>query len=350
LSDVYSGRPAVRSPLTFAAFATFFPTQIAGPIKRYEEFVPQLDSPAPHDWAMTGAGVRLIVIGLFKKVALADNLAPVVLHGFQRTAAGDVVLGRLDTWGVVLAFALQIYFDFSGYTDIGRGSALLLGFRVPENFVRPYFARNASDFWRRWHISLSTWLRDYLYIPLGGNRSHRVRNLLITMVLGGLWHGASWTFIVWGAWHGAFLALYWAIRPWWRARMAADRHIPGAIAAVAGWALTFLLVLVGWVFFRAADLAQAVTILHVMVGRYVTPTASLTAGERFTVLIIATGCFAVEGIQEWHARVPAEGTLRARRDFILWQQRLQPAGLVCLFALTLLAKPSVGPRFFYFQF
>ena len=158
--DVFKGQPAVTSLPRFALFAAFFPTQVAGPIKRYQDFVPQMERPAAFDWANIRDGMRLIVVGLFKKSALADNLAPLVVLGFQQAAPDNAALGPGDAWLVVLSLALQIYFDFSGYSDIVCGSALLLGYKVPENFGRPYLATSISDFWRRWHISLSTWLRD----------------------------------------------------------------------------------------------------------------------------------------------------------------------------------------------
>lgn len=199
--DINRGSVPVKNWLEFSIFGAFFPTQIAGPIKRYEDFVPQLNRQPSFSLPRIGEGLKYILWGLFKKVVLADNLAPLVAIGFGQAvggAGGNASLSSGDAWLTVLAFTLQIYFDFSGYTDMGRGSAMLLGFNLPENFKFPYLAANISDFWRRWHITLSGWLRDYIYIPLGGNRKGRYRNLLITMVLGGLWHGANWTFIIWG--------------------------------------------------------------------------------------------------------------------------------------------------------
>ncbi|MDQ2808902.1 MAG: hypothetical protein M3Z04_18660 [Chloroflexota bacterium] len=207
--DVWRGSPPVRNFVQFALFAAFFPTQIAGPIKRYQAFVHQLQEHPRFDAQLAGDGVYLILRGLFKKVILADGLARIANLGFNTPAD----LNSVDTWIAVYAFAFQIFFDFSGYTDIGRGSAQLFGFTVPENFAAPYLARNLSDFWRRWHISLSSWLRDYLFIPLGGSRGSRLfnyRNLFLTMTLGGLWHGAAGHFLLWGAYQGAGLvALRW---------------------------------------------------------------------------------------------------------------------------------------------
>jgi len=256
LVDVRSGTKPIVGPLRFGLFAAFFPSQIAGPIKRFQDFDEQVRTPRVFDAKMFGDGLNLIVLGMFKKVALGDNLAPIAAAGF----ANPLAMGTVDAWLAVLAFTLQIYFDFSGYTDIGRGSAMLLGFKLPENFNMPYIARSIQDFWHRWHMSLSTWLRDYLFIPLGGSRGGKVatmRNLFITMLLGGLWHGASWHFVVWGGFHGVCLAIH---RIW-------DKFAEGKPALVkaggtwsgkaAAWLVTFLAVIAGWVLFRANTLTEA---------------------------------------------------------------------------------------------
>ena len=204
ITDVYKGSKPIVNFVNFSLFAAFFPSQIAGPIKRYQDFIKQLEIPRVFSAQKFEAGITLILQGLFKKVALADNLSPIVSQGFSHATA----LGAGEAWFAALAFAAQIYCDFSGYTDMGRGSALLMGFDLPDNFNWPYLASSLTDFWRRWHISLSSWLRDYLYIPLGGSKCSLPRrhfNLFATMVLGGLWHGASWHFVVWGAFHGSGL-------------------------------------------------------------------------------------------------------------------------------------------------
>jgi alginate O-acetyltransferase complex protein AlgI len=213
-------------------------------------------------------GLLLLLQGLFKKIALADNLSPVVNQGFAHAAT----LGGADAWVAALAFAAQIYCDFSGYTDMGRGSALMLGFDLPDNFNLPYIARSLTDFWKRWHISLSSWLRDYLYIPLGGSKCSLVRrhaNLLITMVLGGLWHGASWHFVVWGAFHGTGLILCHSYDHWLKNSSSTVtgflRQLHStATGGVLSMLLTFVFVLVGWVFFRAETMAEALNVLHGM--------------------------------------------------------------------------------------
>jgi len=353
LVDVRRGQPIVRSPLDFAVFASFFPTMIAGPIKRYEDFVPQLHRPARWDWGRAAEGTRLLILGLFKKVALADNLAPLVELGFRHVGLGQAGLTAGDAWLVIIGFALQIYFDFSGYTDMGRGSALLLSYSVPENFGRPYLARNIADFWRRWHISLSTWLRDYLYIPLGGKRSWRWRNLVITMVLGGLWHGANWTFLIWGAFHGLLLVMFSRSMPGWLPPLWGQARAWRPLCAVLTWGLTMGLVAVGWVFFRAADIREALAMLGAMFGVAASEAPVLSSTQRASVLIVLVSCLTAEGIQESRQRrrpSPSPAAPRPERGLASWWPHLQPVGYVLLFVLTLLLQPSSGPRFIYFQF
>lgn len=263
LTDVFKGSKPIVSPLRFALFASFFPSQIAGPIKRFQDFEHQLSLKRTFRSPLFGQGVFLIAQGLFKKVVLGDNLAPLANAGFKHPE----LLGTGDAWMCTAAFALQIYYDFSGYTDIGRGSAMLLGFELPENFNMPYIARSLREFWHRWHISLSTWLRDYLFIPLGGSRgkeSSTLANLLITMLLGGLWHGAAWHFVVWGAFHGTGLA----INRVFDDACKRSAQLSAAVASPAGqigcYALTLLAVLAGWVLFRADTIGDAATIYSAM--------------------------------------------------------------------------------------
>src|SRR5262249_10424939 len=225
-----------------AVYILFFPHLVAGPIVRPQEFLPQLKYEKRWSWSRHLLGLRIFLIGLFKKAVIADNLAPVADAVF----ASPWNFGTLAIWLGVLCYSVQIYCDFSGYSDMAVGLAHTLGFKLPANFRMPYLARDISEFWRRWHLTLSTWLRDYLYIPLGGNRRGEgatYRNLILTMFLGGLWHGAAWTFAVWGLYHGLLLALHKAIRlPDWRWWPALQPLF------CLG---TFLSVSVGWVFFRA---------------------------------------------------------------------------------------------------
>ncbi len=241
--DVHRGdAPAERNPVDFFLFVTFFPQLVAGPIERATHLLPQIRRRRSFDESDLGVGVYLILQGYVKKVVIADNLKPVVdsLFGFDNLTAPLVAVG-------LLAFAFQIYGDFSGYTDIARGVARLMGFNLLLNFRRPYIAANPSEFWRRWHITLSNWFRDYVYIPLGGNRSGPGRvlaNLMATMVLSGLWHGASTNFILWGAFHGVLLIAH---RLWREARPEPSRS---PLARGASIAVFFTLTVYGWMLFR----------------------------------------------------------------------------------------------------
>ena len=246
--DVYRGRTAPITNLAdYALFVAFFPQLMAGPIERAGHLMPQILGPRRTTSDHVSAGMTLILWGYFKKIVIADNVATIanqVFDGYQGYQGLDLVIGAL-------AFTLQIYGDFSGYSDIARGIAKLMGFDLAVNFRLPYMAGSPSEFWQRWHISLSSWLRDYLYISLGGNRNgewQTLRNLMLTMLLGGLWHGAAWNFVVWGGYHGALLIAYRVL----------DRS-----PASSGWfrrtlrvALMFMLVVLGWVFFRAESFAQ----------------------------------------------------------------------------------------------
>ncbi len=246
--DVYRREQvAVRNPFDYALFLSFFPQLVAGPIVRANRFFADLEAWSGPGIEDLSRGIFLVVLGLTKKMALADNFAKVADLYFGNLGQHP---GILDAWSGTLAFTFQIFFDFSGYTDMAIGMAKLLGFHFPVNFRRPYLAGSLSEFWRRWHISLSTWLRDYLYIPLGGNRggaAKSYRNLMLTMLLGGLWHGASWNFVIWGSWHGILLAV--------------ERSLGLEKPRIWRIPLVFLFVLHGWVFFRAATFVDAIQVL-----------------------------------------------------------------------------------------
>ncbi|NKB17033.1 MAG: MBOAT family protein [Pseudanabaena sp. CRU_2_10] len=251
--DIYRGEAPARNFLSFAVYKTFFAKLLAGPIVRYQEFAPQLTSRSQPLLENLVEGVWLIACGAAKKAILADNLGQLVELSFANIDRA----GSTDLWLALCAFALQIYFDFSGYVDMGRGSALLLGFNLPRNFDFPYFASSISDFWRRWHMTLGSWLRDYLYIPLGGSRQGITRNcinLLIVMLVAGIWHGANWGFVIWGIWHGVLLVGH-RLSALLTSRFAALttlwKTLPGQIMAIA---ITQVLVSIGWLPFRLPNL------------------------------------------------------------------------------------------------
>jgi len=338
-TDVYRrDLVAKRSALDFALFISFFPHLIAGPIIRPTNFFPQVGKLLALSNEDARWGLREILKGLFKKVALSNFYAPIAdayFHAGQWNGAG------VPAWVGVLAFSMQIYFDFSGYTDIARGCARLLGYRFPSNFERPYLATDIADFWRRWHISLSSWLRDYLYIPLGGNRHGELRtstNLMIVMGLGGLWHGASWNFAAWGLYHGTLLVLH----RYWR-KLATTSGIIGAVDHVAlkpVWiALTFLLVTVGWIPFRAPDFATTWHTLQALLGA---PDTTLVRAHPAIVAIpLATLMFCIldarRRVQDW---------LVERAGF----PAAVVAGTMAILALELFGQIDAKIPFVYFQF
>jgi D-alanyl-lipoteichoic acid acyltransferase DltB (MBOAT superfamily) len=268
LVDAYQGRVKEYNFIHYTLFVTYFPHLIAGPVLHHREMMPQFAHAATYriNWENVATGLMLFTLGLCKKTLLADALAPFVNGVF-----GGVQMGMLPTsyeaWAGALAYTLQIYFDFSGYTDMALGIALMFGIRLPINFYSPYKATSIIEFWRCWHMTLSRFLRDYLYFPLGGNRKGKLRryvNLMATMLLGGLWHGAGWTFVLWGTLHGIYLA----INHLWRDLVVAKLPLrfPAWLAALTGGALTFVAVVAAWVLFRSADIGHAAVMLKAMFG------------------------------------------------------------------------------------
>ncbi|MEP7156230.1 MAG: MBOAT family O-acyltransferase [Betaproteobacteria bacterium] len=333
--DVYLHRaqPA-KNFLDYALFVTFFPHLVAGPIMRPTELVPQFAEPRRATPDMLRFGLALMTLGLFQKVVLADSfLAPAAEMIFD----GSKVPGVLDGWIGTLAFSGQIFCDFAGYSTTAIGAAMCLGFAMPDNFRFPYAAVGFSDFWRRWHITLSSWLRDYLYIPLGGNRHGEARTylaLMVTMLLGGLWHGASWTFVVWGGLHGLYLAAERALR----GRFPGYR--PGPLAFVLLGLLTYALVNITWVFFRAHSFSKAWLVLNGMLGLNahavpILPTVHLTM---VTIIISAIV------LAHWRMR---DQTLEAAIG------RTPPAVLAFILAFMaffIVIAQGTGNAFIYFQF
>ncbi len=332
--DVYLGRsrPA-RHFLDYALYVTFFPHLVSGPIVRATELVPQFEQPRRATREMLGWGLALLVLGLFEKVVVADGLlAPVVEHVY---ATELTTVSTLDAWSGTFAFAGQIFCDFAGYSTCAIGVALCLGFSLPQNFRFPYAAIGFSDFWRRWHISLSAWLRDYLYIPLGGSRKGPTRtqiNLLLTMLIGGLWHGASWTFVVWGGLHGLYLVgervakRYAGDAPFWETT-------PGKLLLVL---VTFVLVCLAWVFFRATSFGQAFRIVGAMFGAGAGAVHLGYAGTLIPIALLLT--------VQWFLRDTTLETVVERTSTPVRIAALS-AMLICLVLF-----PGVDRAFIYFQF
>jgi len=330
--DVYRGRQrSISNFVDLALFISFFPPLVAGPIVRAVNFLPQLVSVRKFSDVDVRGAVILFLAGFIKKACIADAVAPVVDRYFAQPAN----FTAMSAWIGVLFYAIQIYCDFSGYTDMAIAAARLIGYKLPINFQFPYFAQSVSDFWRRWHISLSSWLRDYLYIPLGGNRGPRgfaYRNIMITMLLGGLRHGAAWTFVLWGALHGTALLIH---REWTRL----TNGLAWAQRAMhwLAWPITLYLVCVAWIFFRAHDLSRAGTILKQFVLFRGGGNEHL---HRWMLLIIAALVFI-----HW---------LNSRRWFAeSWRRLPAPvfaAAYGCTFAVVLLFVPPHYTPFIYFQF
>ncbi len=249
-----------RKPVNYGLFVTYFPHLLSGPILHHAQMMPQFDHPSifRFNWGRFTVGLFLLSCGLFKKIILADNLSVYVGRIFSLAETGDKMT-FVESWFGALAYTLQIYFDFSGYSDAAVGMSLMFGIRLPMNFFSPYQATSIIDFWRRWHMTLSRFLRDYLYIPLGGNRHGPLRrhlNLMITMLLGGLWHGAGWTFVIWGGLHGFYLL----VAHLWR------DHVALPMPRLLGWMLTFLAVVIAWVWFRGETPAGVWALLQGMYG------------------------------------------------------------------------------------
>jgi len=328
--DVYRGDMKARKGLIeFTTALAFFPQLVAGPILRARQILPQFHTLPIPTWDMAKNGFLLITIGLFKKT-IADLLAAPAMTAFDGTA-----VSLIETWTGVLAFAGQIYGDFSGYSDMAIGIALLLGFKIPLNFRLPYFARSPVDFWRRWHISLSSWLRDYLYIPLGGKNA-RLRNIFITMLLGGLWHGAAWTFIAWGAFHGVIITATHYMSQ--LSILNGFVHSKSKILTFIKWLITFYLILLGWVLFRATSIDSAWEIFVNMHSLSGLPEAGVHAQ---TILILCVVALLVMHLIDRF--VINSGEKFQNKPWVFWPF------LIIIFSLCLLiGEPSNA--FIYFQF
>jgi len=329
--DIYRGRARpLSSVIDFALYVSLFPQLVAGPIIRFSELADQLKG-RTHTLEKFSRGASFFSLGMAKKILLANPC------GFAADAAFNAgSVDVLDAWIGALAYAFQIYFDFSGYSDMAIGLGLMFGFVFPKNFNSPYLAESITDFWRRWHISLSTWLRDYLYLPLGGNRKGPWRtyvNLAVVMLLGGLWHGAAWNFVVWGGIHGVWLAIE---------RALGKRSLYGALPRPARVALTFLGVLITWVFFRAPDLPAAGRYLASMFGfAEAQPAAALLGSILHTPYSLAS--LAMAALVTWGAPQTWD-----------WTRRLTAPKAGMALALLILALIAMGSQgfnpFIYFNF
>lgn len=341
--DVYRGviRPLDRW-IDYMFYLSFFPQLVAGPIVRARDFIPQIRQPLRVTRRMFGLGVALIIIGLIKKAVISDYIS---LNFVDRIFDDPALYSGFECLMGIYGYALQIYCDFSGYSDMAIGIALLLGFRFPKNFDAPYKSATITEFWRRWHISLSSWLRDYLYISLGGNRKGRVRtyvNLLLTMLLGGLWHGAAVRFILWGALHGVALALHkmWMAMVPWAKINGKDMNI---VLRVAGIVLTFNLVCFGWLLFRAEDMQTVHVMLYQILNNFnpaIIP--QVVEGYKAVFALIVLG-YAMHFLPE---KIDIDIRNRVVNASFWWQVALMALTIWCVMQI----KSSDIQPFIYFQF
>ncbi len=340
--DIYRGKIRPWNSFSdFALYVTFFPQLVAGPIVRAFDFLPQLTSVRRASSAMMGWGLFLISLGLFQKVILADAIfAPVV-----ETVFGAVQnASPLDGWIGVLAFSSQVFFDFSGYSTCAIGTGLCLGFTLPDNFRFPYSAIGFTDFWRRWHVSLSSWLRDYLYFPLGGNRKGMLRtqiNLMLTMLLGGLWHGASWNFVIWGGLQGTYLIVERGLKQIFSGKTGDRKGAPAGAGGFFLALLTFGLLNFSWIFFRAGDLTSSLILLKTMTYAGAVGQSSLLPLSEVITVFLLTGALVTT---HWFMR---HTSLEAVAAEIPWVIR---ALIASFFIIALVLAPGEDRAFIYFQF
>jgi alginate O-acetyltransferase complex protein AlgI len=348
--EVYRGNfKAERSLLHFATYVMFYPQLVAGPIERPQNLLHQFREHHHFDWTRFHEGLQLMATGFFRKIVIADRAAVLVntVYATPSSYSGPQLLVATGF------FAVQIYCDFAGYSEIARGTAKVMGFELMRNFDRPYLASSIADFWRRWHISLSTWFRDYVYFPLGGNRHGLARMCLaigVVFLVSGLWHGANWTFVIWGALHAAFMIAYVATSGV-RERAAASLGAAGRTTMrLAGWLTTMVLVGLAWVFFRAANLSDAMLILRRIAAEpFARQPMNLHPGldsTQFAIaLVLIAGLFVVEAINARRPMMPVLGQ-RPR-----WQRWSAYYAFAVVFALLVLWGPERNAQpFIYFQF
>jgi D-alanyl-lipoteichoic acid acyltransferase DltB (MBOAT superfamily) len=363
LVDAYRGIAREYSFTHYLLFATYFPHLIAGPILHHAEIMPQFESPLPYRFSSRSfaMGMTILTIGLAKKVLVADHFGATASPVFDAAHAG-VSIPLTAAWVGILSYSFQLYFDFSGYTDMAIGISRLFGVDLPINFYSPYKSASIIEFWQRWHMTLSRFLRDYLYIPLGGNRKgvfRRYLNLMVTMLLGGLWHGANYTFLLWGTLHGLYLAANHALRSLRRRAGSADAvpAIRTASAMLAGRVATFLCVSVAWVFFRADDLGAASDLLRGMLGLSgltVHPRAGVTQHLLVRSLPEFAAVFLAAGVLVWAMPNTRQIADRLERAFDnpaaeRFYLRIVPATAGVVLALAVLEMRKIS-SFLYFQF
>jgi len=331
--DIYRRRfRANRDPVDIALYISLFPQLVAGPIVRYKTVARQLDA-RRFTLARVSVGARIFIIGLAQKVLVADVVAPLVQVAFDQVHDRSM----LEAWIGLLSYTVQIYFDFAGYSNMAIGLGIVLGFTFPRNFRLPYTSLSITEFWRRWHMSLSSWLRDYLYIPLGGNRGSNAqtyRNLVMVFLLCGLWHGANWTFVLWGAWHGAFLVI----------ERLGLQSVLARFPTLIRWLYALLAVMGGWVLFRAASLPEAVNYFAGLAGRHGLAELSFDMHDALSERAIATlaiGCV-LAIVPRWLPNCPAPLFLRASADVTVTFALL-------IFSMITVAAGAYSP-FLYFRF
>ncbi|HEY9772805.1 MAG TPA: MBOAT family O-acyltransferase [Planktothrix sp.] len=349
--DIYYGSKPVKSFMEFTAFASFFPSQIAGPIKRYQDFVRRLRDPERFSKPLCFEAMTLILQGLMKKVAIADPIGIFVFGAFSRLQH----MSSADAFIAAAGFFIQVYCDFSGYTDIGRGSALLLGIRLPENFDLPYLSRDLADFWRRWHMSLGYWLRDYVYIPLGGSRAGRFlnwRNLFLTMVACGLWHGASWHYVVFGAMQGLGLI----VNREWKNLLKASAPLRAVCETFAGrclsTAITASFIMMTFCVFRAPDLPRAFNILHEMFtfsGECLL-WGPISRSSLVPLITVYSGFWLVSELAKRRPQLFGKFVDLSQGHALEFATPLRMASWTAAILLTVAARPTEAVPFVYFQF
>ncbi|MBU6454186.1 MAG: hypothetical protein KGS72_20575 [Cyanobacteria bacterium REEB67] len=354
LVDVYRGSAPVKNFMEFALFPSFFPTQIAGPIKRYQDFCPQLRKPHKLTVQEFDTGIELLLFGLFKKVIVGDGIGMLVSRFF----AHPDLLTSVDAWLACYAFAFQVYFDFSGYTDIARGSAQLMGFKVPINFNLPFLSSSFAEYWKRWHISLGLWLKDYVYIPLGGSKGGRFcaeRNLFLTMLIAGVWHGAAMHYVVWGAYQGLALAMHKEWRHWATVNTFCKNVAEAKMFKPFAILLTFNTFVFGMAMFRSETIATGLAMTQKLL--FITPQPIGLSAFDLTIPAVSGSAIypmlplillVLTAGQIWTNKYPGPingiAPIPPRFNF------LRPVYLAAMACILMAFSPDIAPQFVYFQF